>query len=259
MSQDTTIIAFINQKGGVGKTTSSMNVGSYFANSVNKKTLMIDLDPQCNLSRAWGIGNVSNNIYSLLLGEGDIKEAIVEINDHLFIIPSSKNLARYEKIRAGEINAQLDLKKVLTPLLKFFDFIILDCPPALGLISVNALASARFVYVPVEAQLFSMDGLKEVHQSCNEIKTIINPTLELGGIFFTRYEKNTLQSKDAYEALKAEYGNKLMDTCISRNVALGESPNASTDIFSYAPASTGAKDYRRLSEEILKKTSEIKH
>lgn len=249
-------IAISNQKGGVGKTTSSMNIGARLAME-GYKTLLIDLDPQENLSKAWGVAANTRNIYSLILGDVDHQGAIhtlkssVAEGQPLDIIPGTSNFSRYEKLRAGEVNAQFDLKKVLQPIIPSYDFIILDCPPALGLITVNAFACAHYVLIPVEAQLFAMEGLDSIRETIQKIREFINPHLDLLGVFLVRHNKRTILNKEVAQLMEKEYAGQLLKTTIRENIALKESPHEGKDIFAYAPKSNGAKDYELLTQEII--------
>lgn len=254
------IIAVSNQKGGVGKTTSSINVAAYMAR-VGYKVLLIDLDPQGNLSKAWGVEAPDKNIYSLILGDVSYKDAVCSLNSKmtegipgvLDMIPGSSNFARYEKLRAGEVNAQFDLKKSLGPLKGTYDYIILDCPPALGLITVNAFSCAHYVLVPMEAQLFAMEGLESVCDTIKKIQEFTNPNLVWLGVFLVRHNRRNILNKEVERFMEERYVGKLCKTTIRENIALREAPHEGQDIFAYAPDSNGAKDYESFTQEILKR------
>ena len=252
------IISISNQKGGVGKTTTALNVAACLAQR-GKQVLLIDLDPQGNLSRAWGLEETAANVYSVVLGDVSITEAIIPLSSQLLpppkgvlsIIPGSSSFSRYEKVRAGEINAQFDLKNALKPIEKDYDYIILDCPPALGLITINALTCSEYVLVPLEAQLFAMEGLEGICNTIKQIQEFSNTRLALGGIFFVRHDKRKVLNRAVREFIEQHYAGFLLETAIRENVALREAPHESTDIFSYAPSSNGAEDYRKLTQEII--------
>jgi chromosome partitioning protein len=253
------ILSIANQKGGVGKTTTAINLSAYLAQA-GYKVLSIDLDPQANLTKAWGVYG-RENIYSLILGEERIDDAMLRITEllqplpkgELYLIAGSNNFSRYEKLRAGEVNAQFDLKKALNEKISTYDFIILDCPPALGLVTVNALACSRYVLVPMEAQLFSLEGLEGISETIKKVGEFINPDISLGAIFFVRHNTRKVLNKSMEDFIKREYPGLLLETSIRENIALREAPHHQRDIFSYAPSSNGAKDYAALGKELLDK------
>lgn len=250
----TRIIAISNQKGGVGKTTSALNIGSALAIE-GKRVLLIDLDPQCNLSKSFGLIDPEKHIYGVLLREYSIKETVFKVRDNLLMVPCSKNLAAFERNNAGDIESFYILKEqleILTSKVQI-DFIVLDCPPSLGLISSNAYVAAQEIYTPMEAQEFSIDGLEEVLKTVLKIKKRLNETLEIKGVFFTRFHGRKLISKEVQEYLHTNFPSLLLQTSIRECVRLKESPSARKDIFSYAPDSNGASDYRSLAQEILEK------
>ena len=252
------IISISNQKGGEGKTTTAINVAACMA-QMGYKVLLVDLDPQTNLSKAWGIEAAEGNVYGLILGEIKPQEAIVPLTSRLspmpsgqlHIIPGSSNFSRYEKLRAGEVNAQFDLKKGLKPVLQEFDFLLLDCPPALGLITVNALACAQYVLVPMEAQLFALEGLEGICGTVKQAQEFINPALALGGIFFVRHNRRKVLNRAVEDFIEENYPGLLLSTTIRENIALREAPHHEQDIFSYAPNSNGANDYELLTQELI--------
>lgn len=252
------VLAISNQKGGVGKTTTAINVGAYLS-KLGKNVLIIDLDPQGNLSRSYNIINQENSILSLLLGESNVGNTIVRVNENhpgIFIIPCSHHFSRFEKIRAGELNAQFDLKKTISPITDDYDFILMDCPPSLGLITINAFCFADLVLIPMEAQLFSMDGLDSMCDVISQVKAFSNPSLAIAGIFFVRHNKRRILSKEVEEYISNKYADLLLSSNIRENISLKESPHKYQDVFTYAPLSNGAEDYESLTNEILIKLNQ---
>lgn len=250
----TRIIAISNQKGGVGKTTSSLNIASAIALE-GKKVLLIDLDPQSNLTKSFGITDPEKNIYGVLLKEYPIKETVFKVRDNLLLVPCSKNFAAFERNNSGDIESFYTLKEQLDEITSktHIDFIVIDCPPSLGIISTNAYVAAHEIYTPMEAQEFSIDGLEEVIKTIAKIKKRLNEHLELKGVFFTRFHGRKLISKEVQEYLQEFFPNLLLQTSIRECVRLKESPSARQDIFGFAPDSNGAADYRSLAQEILYK------
>ncbi|SMG49427.1 chromosome partitioning protein [Marivirga sericea] len=248
----TRTIAISNQKGGVGKTTSSLNIAASLALKGNR-VLLIDLDPQANLSKSCGITNPKKHVYGVLLKEYAIKDTVVKIRKNLLLIPASKNLAAFEQNSGTNPDAFYILQEELTELTKSvsIDFIILDCPPSLGLLSVNAYVAASEVYTPLESQEFSLDGLDEVIKTINKMKKRLNPDLKLSGVFFTRHHRRKLISQEVENIIQNDYPGLLLNTGIRECVQLKESPSARKDIFEYAPESNGATDYRNLANEIF--------
>ena len=255
------VLAISNQKGGVGKTTTAINVGAYLF-KLGQKVLLIDLDPQGNLSRSYNVINEGDSIYSLLLGESNLDNTIIRVEKNdpgIFIIPCSHHFSRFEKIRSGELNAQFDLKKSVSSIADDYDFILLDCPPSLGLITINAFCFSDLVLIPMEAQLFSMDGLDSMCEVIRQVKSFSNPSLSIIGIFFVRHNKRRILSKEMEAYIANKYADLLLSSNIRENISLKESPHRCQDIFTYAPLSNGSEDYKSLTNEILLKINQQKN
>ncbi len=245
------VLAISNQKGGVGKTTSVSAVADLLS-SKGKRVVMIDLDPQANLSKGLGLEAPSHTIQGVLFDEYPIEEAVVAINDNLLLVPCTKALANFEIEMLNEIGREYILKNKLVSLKDQCDYIILDSPPSLGLLTINALSAANSVYVPIHAQKYSLDGLQEVLETINKVKEFINPDLQFKGAYFNQYDSRKLLTRALTDEVKDMIGEELLlKTFIRVNVALQEAPTLGKSIFEYAPDSNGAKDFSKLTEEIM--------
>ena len=242
------ILAFTNQKGGVGKTTSVANVGAGLARR-GKKVLLVDLDPQLNLTTGLGQAGAERNVYGALLGEYELTP--YRVQDRLGLVAGSAALSGFEKVKGEELDREFLLKELLEPWQRKLDYILLDCPPALGLITLNAYACAQRLFIPLEAQLYATDGLEKVLQLVGRVQRRVNPELKVGGIFFTRYDQRKVLRRETAEQLRAQYPDLLLQSTIRENIALGEAPHEGKDIFAYAPQSAGAQDYDALITELL--------
>ena len=242
------IIALINQKGGVGKTTSTANIGAGLAQA-GYRVVLVDLDPQSNLTKGLGLVGAEKNVYGALLGEYEL--TLYTLFQNLALVAGSPALSGFDKAKGDEVDREFLLKELLEPLRKKCDYILLDCPPALGLVTLNAYACAEYLYIPLEAQLYATDGLEKVLELVKRMQRRLNPQLTVGGIFFTRYDKRKVLRRETAEEVRSKYPDLVMDSVIRESIALGEAPHAGKDIFTYAPASAGSADYRALVAEIL--------
>jgi chromosome partitioning protein len=245
------IIAISNQKGGVGKTTSSISIGAGLAEK-GFRVLLVDLDPQGNMSSGLGFKDPEFTIHGALLGEYKVKA--YPIRDRLALIACNSAFSSFEKLKGDEMDREYLLRELLEPLKQKCDYIILDCPPSLGLITVNAFTAANEVYIPLEAQLFSTDGLIKVIDMVSKITKRLNPDLEIRGIFFTRYSKRTILKRETLEEIRSTYPYLVFNTYIRESIALGEAPHLGKDIFTYAPESAGSCDYKNLIEEMVQRS-----
>lgn len=249
-------IAIINQKGGSGKTTTAVNLAACLADC-HKSVLLIDLDPQYSATMWLSVPETNRGIIELLAEEerGKVEQLIrTTSSPRLSIIPSSPWLVGAEKALSGVPGAELILREALQSLPNDkFDYVLLDCPPALNVLSINALAAAEEVLVPVEAHVMGLQGLAQLHQTVEKVKKRLNPKLFISGILACRVDSRTNHSKDIIEKLRQRFPVETFKTVIRENVKLAECPSSCWPIIQYAPDSPGAVDYRELASEILEK------
>jgi chromosome partitioning protein len=243
------IISISNHKGGVGKTTSVINLGAGL-NNQKKSVLLIDLDPQANLTQSLGITNPEKDIYGAIRGKYKLDP--IEIKKDFHIIPSTLDLSGAEVELSGETGREYILKELLDPLRGSYDFILIDTPPSLGLLTINALTASGEVIIPLQAQYLALQGLTKLLEIIDKINHRLNKDLILGGVFITQFDSRKILNRDIEKAIRDHFRGKVYKTMIRDNVALAEAPSMGKDIFSYQPKSYGAEDYLALSKEIAK-------
>ncbi len=244
----TKIIAISNHKGGVGKTTSTVNIGAGVALK-GKKVLLIDLDPQANLTQCLGLIEPEKTIYGALRGEYDLP--VIEVNNNLYLTPSTLDLASIEIELSTKIAREVILKKMIEKIAGGFDYIFIDCPPSLGLITVNAFAAANEIFIPLQAQFLALHGLDKLTDVIALVRENLNTSLKVGGVFITQYDSRKILNRDIAESVSNYFDGNIFKTMIRDNVALAEAPIHGQDIFRYDPKSNGAKDYESLINEFI--------
>lgn len=251
------IIAIANQKGGVGKTTTSINLSACIA-AKGKKVLVIDIDPQGNTTSGYGIekNELENTIYELILGDCSIEDCILkEVFPNISILPSNVNLAAAEIELIGVEKKEYILKNEVDWVKDRFDFIIIDCPPSLSLLTVNAMTTADSVLVPIQCEYYALEGLSQLIHTINLVKERLNPDLDMDGVVFTMYDSRTNLSAQVVENVKSHLSQKVYGTLIPRNIRLAEAPSYGKPINMYDAKSAGSESYMSLADEVIRNNS----
>ena len=245
--------AFVNQKGGVGKTTTTVNLAAYLA-TFGKKVLLIDMDPQGNASVGLGIdrNNLELCLYNVLIENYSISAVIQKTPlNNLDLVPSTARLAGAEVELVSEPEREMRLKNALLEVKDKYDHILIDCPPSLNLLTVNALSAADEVIIPIQCEYYALEGISQLMKTMDMVREGLNPMLKIGGILLTMYDARTVLANQVAEEARKHFGKKVFQTIIPRNVRLAEAPSFGQPIIFYDPASSGASAYEKLSREVI--------
>ncbi len=259
-------ISVVNQKGGVGKTTTAVNLGAALA-SKGHKVLLVDMDPQSNLTTHLGLGEKQVGtevqeslerppvpeftVYDVLKGNKKISEVIINRSSNLDVVPASLFLSAADLELGGAIGRELILKRALVDVSGKYDYIVIDCPPALGLLSLNALAAVEEVVIPVQSEYLALHGVRQLLDTIEQVRSVYNPTLRVGGVLICLHDNRKRLARAVYDTIKAYFGDLVFKTVIRTNVSLAEAPASGQSIFEYSPDSAGAEDYLAFGQEIM--------
>lgn len=247
------IIAITNQKGGVGKTTTSINLSAAIAET-GKKVLVVDMDPQGNTTSGFGVNKneLENTVYELILGECSLQEAIIKnVAENVSLLPSNVNLAGAEVDLLDRDDKSFILKKEMDYIADEYDYVIIDCPPSLNMLTINAMTTATSVIVPIQCEYYALEGVSQLIHTINLVRERLNPGLDIDGVVFTMYDGRTNLSQQVVENVKENLSHHIYETMIPRNIRLAEAPSFGQPITVYDPKSAGAESYRLLAKEVI--------
>ena len=249
------IIAFSNQKGGVGKTTTAINLAAYVA-LAGKKVLLVDLDPQGNATSGYGIEKnlLEKTSYDVLMGECNIKDVIAKtVIDNLWILPSNSDLAGAEVELVSVLARESALKRVFTPIKSDYDYIFIDCPPSLGLLTLNAMVASDSIIIPIQSEFFALEGVSQLLNTFKIVKQRLNPKITINGVVLTMYDMRTTLSKQVTTEIYKYFSDKIYTVPVPRNIKLVESPSFGVPVVLHAPRSNGALAYKALAKQFLER------
>lgn len=247
------ILAVVNQKGGVGKSTTAVNLAACLG-VIGRRTLLIDLDPQGNATSGFGlnIGQRRACVYDAMLSDTPLSDIVIDTEqEHVFVVPATIQLAGAEIELVSALSRENRLKNILSPVVTEYDFIIIDCPPSLGLLTINALTAADGLLIPIQCEYYALEGLAKLMDSVRLVRAHLNPSLEVFGVVMTMYDSRTRLSQQVVEEVRDYFDGKVFETLIPRTVRLSEAPSFGQPITAYDPSGKGAEAYRSLANEVV--------
>ncbi len=247
------ILAVVNQKGGVGKSTTAVNLSASLG-ELGKRVLLVDLDPQGNATSGYGLNKNQREqcIYDALLGDADLAALIEPVEvEHVFAVPATIQLAGAEIELVSAMSRETRLKTILEPVVHDFDFIIIDCPPSLGLLTINALTAADGLIIPIQCEYYALEGLSKLLDSVRLVRAHLNPRLEVFGVVMTMYDSRTKLAQQVVDEVRSFFEDKLFDTLVPRTVRVSEAPSFGQPVTLYDPSGKGASAYRELAKEVV--------